>query len=66
MTDLEARIPEGVEEAPQGCGGGVGPRAGEEQKVDVGVRRQLTPPVAPDGNQREVRGSSELRFPQVE
>ena len=66
MTDLEAGIPEGVEEAPQGCGRRVGFRACEKQKVYVGMGRQLAPAVAPHGDQREVSGASQLCFPQVE
>jgi hypothetical protein len=66
MADLEPRIPQGVEEASERRGRRIGFGSGEEQEIDVRVRRELTSAVAANGDQREVRRPAELCFPQVE
>jgi hypothetical protein len=65
VTEADTRVPERV---PQTIGDLVDVTAAvEQQDVDVALRRQLAPPVAPDGDDRDARlVTEELREPAVD
>jgi hypothetical protein len=59
VSDLPPGIPQRIQKPPQRRGGQFAARTYEEQKVDVGERRELAAAVATDRDERYIRVGAE-------